>query len=118
MHKLGTQAMVQLAALQVSALCGRLDPVAACCRDAKAVAQSEEEARFDVMRRELVYEARGAPSDRARTAEELADLERQRLEVSLSLPRHIYVLPFLSRKRVSSQNILPVRWDWAVASLG
>ena len=53
------------------------------CRDAKAAAapQSAEEAAFDRARRELVFELRGAPADRTRTAEELAELERQRLEV-------------------------------------
>ncbi len=52
-------------------------------RDPKAAAapQSAEEAAFDRARRELVFELRGAPADRTRTAEELAELERQRLEV-------------------------------------
>lgn len=49
-------------------------------RDSKAV-QTAEEAAFDRARRELVFELRGAPADRTRTAEELAELERQRLEV-------------------------------------
>ena len=52
-------------------------------RDTKAIPQSEEEIRFDRMRRELVFEARGAPGERARTVDELAELERQRLEVTL-----------------------------------
>ena len=53
------------------------------CRDPKAAGaqQSTEEAAFDRARRELVFELRGAPADRTRTAEELADLERERLEV-------------------------------------
>lgn len=51
-------------------------------RDTKAIPQSEEEIRFDRMRRELVFEARGAPGERARTVDELAEMERQRLEVS------------------------------------
>ena len=51
--------------------------------DPKTIKQSEEEARFDRSRRELVFEARGAAGDRTRTAEELAELERLRLEVLL-----------------------------------
>lgn len=51
------------------------------CRDPKAIPQSEEEVRFDRMRRELVFEARGAPGERARTGGELAEMERHRLEV-------------------------------------
>ena len=50
------------------------------CRDGRA-AQSAEEVAFDRARRELVFELRGAPADRTCTAEELAELERQRLEV-------------------------------------
>ncbi len=50
-------------------------------------AQSAEEAAFDRARRELVFELRGAPADRTRTAEELADLERQRLEVRIAVLR-------------------------------
>ncbi len=49
--------------------------------DPKTIKQSEEEARFDRSRRDLVFEARGAAGDRTRTAEELAELERLRLEV-------------------------------------
>ena len=49
-------------------------------------AQSAEEAAFDRARRELVFELRGAPADRTRTAEELAELERQRLEVCTVFP--------------------------------
>jgi hypothetical protein len=54
--------------------------------DPKAVQQGAEEARFDRMRRELTWAARGAPGERTRTSEELADLERLRLEVPSSPP--------------------------------
>ena len=54
------------------------------CSDPKAVQQGAEEARFDRMRRELTWAARGAPGERTRTSEELAELERLRLEVPRS----------------------------------
>ncbi len=63
-------------------------------------AQSAEEAAFDRARRELVFELRGAPADRTRTAEELAELERQRLEVrALRYP----MIPHCHRGRFAGQ---------------
>lgn len=51
------------------------------CSDPKSVAQTDDEARFDRVRRELTFAAKGAPGERTRTSEELAELERLRFEV-------------------------------------
>ena len=48
------------------------------CRDNKA--ETKEDQAFDVLTRELVFEAKAKPGERTLTAEELAELERQRLE--------------------------------------
>ena len=69
--------------------------------DPKALAQSEEEARFDRMRRELVFEAKGAAGERTRTAEELAQLERLRLQVCISVP-----LLFSQNMKGGSRSVL------------
>ncbi|KAL4451742.1 hypothetical protein ABPG75_007404 [Micractinium tetrahymenae] len=47
-------------------------------RDNKA--ETEEDKAFDVLTRELVFEAKAKPGERTLTADELAELERQRLE--------------------------------------
>ncbi|CAL8463440.1 g2974 [Coccomyxa elongata] len=45
-----------------------------------AAPQHGDDTEFDRFRRELVFEAKGQVSERTKTAEELAELERQRLE--------------------------------------
>lgn len=47
-------------------------------RDSRA--DNREDQAFDVLTRELVFEAKAKPGERTLTAEELAELERQRLE--------------------------------------
>jgi hypothetical protein len=67
--------------------------------DPKAVQQGAEEARFDRTRRELTWAARGAPGERTRTSEELAELERLRLEVLENPLSCLYSVVFSLVKR-------------------
>ncbi len=79
-------------------------------RDPKSVAQTDDEARFDRMRRELTFAAKGAPGERTRTAEELADLERLRLEVKNDSDSEVSVaLPnvkTVTRRSVAAEECL------------
>jgi len=50
--------------------------------------------RFDVLTKELVFEAKAQPGERTLTADELADLERQRLEE-------------LEKQRIKRQRVCP-----------
>lgn len=65
---------------QGGSLAGLMRPKGSKGGDVKGLPVDESDRKFDVLTRELVFEAKAQPGERTLTAEELAELERHRLE--------------------------------------
>lgn len=65
---------------QGGSLAGLMRPKGSKGGDVKGLPIDESDRKFDVLTRELIFEAKAQPGERTLTAEELAELERHRLE--------------------------------------
>ena len=83
---------------QGGSLAGLMRPKGAKAFDPKGAPVDDSDRKFDVLTKELIFEAKAQPGERTLTAEELADLERHRLE-ELEKQR-------LKRQRVSSNSYM------------